>query len=271
MTVPPRHGPDATPASSASPEEGAGSSPAHGTGSTSSTRRHTLVRPRLVWSGLALALLGVVVAGVGLMSSAWLLVGGAVLVLVIGACLSWAGGAMHDATTGLDLHDELRAVRDGTTHPGVRAGAQTGSTAAHEEAARQTRVTQQVLDQARHTSASDWTKPAGWTLLLVAAVLLVSQWELVAHSATGRSNSYLDTAVAIVLALVGLRQALTPGPHRITAALAGLSGLGLTLNGVLATHDHASLAVVETAGGLVALLCAAAATLSTRTRTRPGG
>jgi drug/metabolite transporter (DMT)-like permease len=215
-----------------------------------------------VWGGLALALLGVAGAGIGLMSSSWLLVVAGGLVLAVGACLGWAGGVMHDATTGLSPRREFHAVRDGTTHPGVAAGAQTGSPAAHDEAARQSRLTQQVLDQAHQATPAGWTRPAGWTLLLVAAVLLVSQWEVVAHTATGRTNSYRDTALVVVLALTGLRLALTPKPHRVAAAVAGLAGLVLLLTGVLAGHDHTSLAVVEGTTGVLTLVCAAAAAFS---------
>jgi drug/metabolite transporter (DMT)-like permease len=242
--------------------DGAGHIGSEDVSPTSGTRRGTVVRPRRVWGGLALALLGVAGAGIGLMSSSWLLVIAGGLVLALGACLSWAGGVMHDATTRLDLRSELQAVRDGTTHPGVAAGAQTGSPAAHDEAARQSRVTQQVLDRALQATPAGWTRPAGWTLLLIAAVLLVSQWVVVAHTATGRSNSYRDTALAIVLAFTGLRLALTRGPHRVAAVLTGLAGLVVLLTGVLAGHDHTSLAVVEGTTGVLTLVCAAAAAFS---------
>ena len=254
-----------TAASGVSPREGAGARAADGLGMSAGTRGVTTVRPRRVWVGLAVALLGVALAGIGLATSTWPVVGGAVAALVVGGCLSWAGGVMHDASTGLNLREELHAARHDTTHPGVAAGAQTGSIAAHQEAARQGRVTQQVLNQAHQASTDAWMRPAGWTLLLIAAVLLVSQWELVAHTTTGRANSYRDTGVAIVLALTGLRLALTRGRHPVAAAVAGLSGLGLLLNGLLAGHDHLSLAVVETAAGAIALACAAGAALSAGT------
>lgn len=233
------------------------------------SRRSPVVRPRRVWGGLALALLGVALASVGLVSSLWLLVGGGVAVMVVGGFLSWAGGVMADATTGLNLRGELRAVRNGSTHPGVAAGDQAGSTAAHAEAARQNRVTQQVLDQAHRASATTWTQPAGWTLVLVAAVLLVAQWGLVAHTATGRTNSYRDTAVAIVLGLTGLRLALTPGHHNVAAGTIAVCGLGLFLNGLLADHDHMSLTILETAAGAVTLLCGVAAAVSPSTGRSP--
>ena len=251
-----------TAAAGAANGRGPGGRTADGAGSASGSRRSAVVRPRRVWGGLVLALLGFAVACVGLVSSAWLLAAGGVVVVVVGGCVSWAGGIMHDATTGLHLRDELRAVRDGTAHPGVAAGAQTGSTEAHAEAARQTRVTQQVLDQAHQARATAWTRPAGWTLLLIAAVLLVSQWELVAHTVTGRTNSYRDTAVTTVLALAGLRLAFAPGRHHIAAGLTALAGLGLVLNGLLAGHDHTGLTVLEVTAGAVALVCAVAATVS---------
>jgi hypothetical protein len=217
-----------------------------------------------------LVLLGVSLAGTGLMTASWPVAGAGVVLTVTGSYVSWVGGVMNDATIGLSPRFELRAVRDGSSHPGVAAGAQIGDPAVREEAARLSLVTHQVLARAHATPSPAWTVPAGWTLLLVAAVLLVSQWELVAHTTTSRANSYRDTALAIVLGLSGLRLACTPGRHRVAAAAVALSGAGLVLNGLLADHDQLGLAVVETTAGAVAFLCAAATVLSTAvSRSRP--
>jgi hypothetical protein len=106
-------------------------------------------------------------------------------------------------------------------------------------------------------------------------VLTVSQWELVAPSATGQDNSLRDTALGIAVGLAGLRTALSPGRHLITAGIAGLAGTALILAGLLAAHDHQGLAVVEVASGCLVALCsliAAASPSNTssshRTRTR---
>jgi hypothetical protein len=82
----------------------------------------------------------------------------------------------------------------------------------------------------------------------------MSQWELVAPTATGRSNSFRDTGFAILLGLGGLRLAVAPGLHPIAASITIFAGLGLVLGGVLAHHSGTGLATVEVASGCLALL-----------------
>ena len=84
------------------------------TGQSGSHR--TLVRPRAVWGGLALALVGVALAGAGLILGSWPVAGGGALVLVMGAGVSLAGGIMRDATTRLTPARAVRAVRQGEVH-----------------------------------------------------------------------------------------------------------------------------------------------------------
>ena len=99
---------------------------------------------------------------------------------------------------------------------------------------------------------------AGWALLLVTLVLLWAQGTLVAQDPVGRTNSFRDTGVAIVSGLIGLRLAMVPGRHPVSAALAGLAGACLLLNGLVAQHHGTGLVVVETACGVLALLAAIA-------------
>ena len=71
-----------------------------------------------------------------------------------------------------------------------------------------------------------WAPFAGGILLMVAAVLTASQWELVAGTTTGRSNSYRDGALSILVGLGGLHLLVAPGRHRITDAVVALAGSG---------------------------------------------
>lgn len=223
-----------------------------GSGPTSSGS--AVVRPRRVWGGLGLVLLGFALASLGLVLRSWPMSVGGVIVLAAGACLSWAGGVMHDATTGFTPSQELRAVREGTTHQGVAPGAQTSTPGARDEAVQLSRTTHRLQAAARTPNDLRWAPAAGWTLLLVAAVLMVAQWELVAHTTAGRANSFRDTAAVILISLSGLRLALTPGRHLVAAAVAGLAGSSLVLSGVLAAHDHAAVAALEAVAGVVVVL-----------------
>lgn len=217
------------------------------------------VRPRWIWSGVALSLGGLVVIGAGLVLRSWPAAGGGVTLIVVGLGLSWAGGVLWDATSGISPADEVRAVRDGAVRPGVKPGTQVKPSAARAEARRASRVTRVTHEPKASTSRSTalrWAPVAGWMLLLTAAVLLVSQWELVGHTATGRRSSYRDTVAIIVFGLSGVRLAFTPGRHRITSAVAGLTGGGLVIASVLAAHDHVALAAVEAATGTTAIFSA---------------
>lgn len=225
-----------------------------------------VVRPRRVWSGLALALIGFALACVGLMLRSEPLSVGGVVILVLGACLGWAGGVMHDATTGFTPRQELRAVRDGTARAGVIPGAQANTPAARDEAERVSRTTHRLQKAARTPNDLRWAPVAGWTLLLVAAVLMVSQWELVPHTTTGRVNSFRDTAAAILISLSGLRLALTRGRHLMAVAVAGTAGAGLVLTGVLAAHDHATVSALEATAGVVVVLAAVIGATSATSR-----
>lgn len=237
------------------------------TGQSGSHRTH--VRPRAVWGGLALALVGVALAGAGLILGSWPVAGGGALVLVMGAGVSLAGGIMRDATTRLTPARAVRAVRQGEVHDGVEPGRQASTAAAREEAVRLSDMTHRLHAAARKPADLAWAPVAGGMLLLGAAVLLVSQWELVAHTATGRSNSFRDTAAVILLGLAGLRLALIPGRHVIASGVAGLVGAGLVVTGILATHDHVALAAVETTTGAVAIISAVTAAVSASGSRRP--
>ena len=226
-----------------------------------SQARH-LVRPRWVWGGLLLALIGAGTLGLGLIVlSATVSVVGAT-VLLLGATASLRGGVLYDAVPNLAVRREFHQVREGDVHPGTAPGDTLPTTAARRDTAETNRSTRSREAAALHHGDVRWAPVAGWILLVVTIALTASQWELVAPTVTGRANSFRDTGLAILLGLTGLRTALAPGRHGIAATTAVLAGLGLVLGGLLAGHDHAGIAVVEVTSGCVAILCALSAYLS---------
>ena len=225
-------------------------------------RARHLVRPRWVWGGLVGALSGAVVLSVGVvLLSGPLSVTGTVL-LLLGVGCSVRGGVLYDAVSGFAPRRELRQVRDGVVHPGVAPGEMIDTGRAHADAAASNRSTRRLEDAAHHPAKAHWAPVAGWMCMLITATLVVSQWNLVAHNATGASNSFRDTGWAILLGLSGLRVAVVPGRHRIAAAVILISGLGLVVGGMLAEHDHLGLQLVEVSCGCLAVACALAAYLS---------
>src|SRR4051794_30959298 len=77
------------------------------------------VRPRLVWSGLALAVAGAVLIAVGLVvdsATSWV---AGVVVAVIGAGAGARGGVFREAGSQASLSDEMHHVAAGETRNGV--------------------------------------------------------------------------------------------------------------------------------------------------------
>jgi drug/metabolite transporter (DMT)-like permease len=80
------------------------------------------VRPRWVWGGLVIALLGVCLLGWGIaILSGAQSIAGAVLLLV-GAAASVGGGIRFDGRTHLAVGEEMREVREGDVHEGIGPG-----------------------------------------------------------------------------------------------------------------------------------------------------
>ena len=166
--------------------------------------RH-LVRPRWVWGGLLLALIGAGTLGLGLIVlSATVSVVGAT-VLLLGATASLRGGVLYDAVPNLAVRREFRQVREGDVHPGTAPGDTLPTTAARRDTAETNRSTRSREAAALHHGDVRWAPVAGWILLVVTIVLTASQWELVAPTVTGRANSFRDTGLAILLGVTGLR------------------------------------------------------------------
>lgn len=225
-------------------------------------RRHHLVRPRWVWAGLVLALIGACVLGLGVSAVSWTLSITGTVLLLVGAAGSLRGGVMYDAVPSFALGKELRQVREGDAHEGVAPGETITSPQARKDALETNQTTRELEAAAHHRTNVQWAPVAGWLLLLVTAVLIMPPWELVAPTATGRSNSFRDTGLAILLGLGGLRLAVAPGRHSIAAGITLLAGPGLVLGGLLADHAHPGLAIVEVTSGCLAILCSLIAYVS---------
>jgi drug/metabolite transporter (DMT)-like permease len=230
--------------------------------------RH-LVRPRWVWLGLLVALLGACLLGLGVavLDGPTAIIGA--VVLLVGAAAGLRGGVLYDARPALDLRAELRDVLDANVHPGVAPGDSVRDPAVVREAARADATRQFLEESSRHPPGTRWAPVAGWALLLLAAVLVVMQGALAAHTTTGRSTSVRDAGLAVLLGLAGLVLATTRGHHPVAMAIVALAGLGLLGSGLLADHDHTATAVVEVVGGWLAVLLALTAWRSPALSARP--
>lgn len=193
-----------------------------------------LVRPRVLWGGLALAIGGAVVLGAGIivLSTLVSLIGGGVL--IIGAGLAWWGGVRYDNRGSASPAEEGEEVIEGDQHPGVSPAARIDDGPLRENAAAQERRTQQLL--ARGPAHAPPLAPAGAALLVVAALcLLVSIIRL--YPTELRTPTVVDGMAATGWTLAAIRVSSVRSPTPITAVLAAALGallvvLGLTSTGV---------------------------------------
>ena len=219
-----------------------------------------VVKPRWVWGGLVVALVGgsLVVLGMSTASLAWAICGAALL--LVGASLAGRGGILHDAyRTPSQATEELAQALAGGEHQGVAPGEMVDNPDAQRDARRTAHTARALLAESYATPAPEWSPVAGWLLVLVTLVLVAPQWYLVAHDATGRANSFRDTGLAVLIGLAGLRFVVASGRHLASGGIAALAGVGLVLGGLLADHHRAGLAGYEVLCGAVTIGAVAAA------------
>lgn len=223
-----------------------------------------VVRHREVWGGLLAALVGAGLVALGVAALSWTLAGLGAVILVAGAVLALRGGALHDAVAVPSIRTELRGVAAGRAHRGSRAGQMVEDR--HLRAAAQAvgERTQTLLGAPRGARSPGLAPVAGWSLVLAMMVAVSSQWEWVARTSTGHATSSRDTVLLTILALCGLRIGTARGPHRVSAAIAGLAGIGLVLAGSLAPHDRVAAGIIELGCGSWAIIAAATAWTSPR-------
>lgn len=215
------------------------------------------VRPRAVWGGLLVAVLGLCVVGAGLSALSWTWSALGVLALAVGGGLMWRGGVMHDAHATKPVDHELRDVREGGTHEGVSAQQDLGSEKARRRAAFVTEQTRALLESRTHAPAPP-LRPIGVAVLLVLGVwLLIAQYALgYPFTVLGQNSALRDLGPGLVVLLAGfrLRQA---GPSRVATALCALCGIALLVFGLAVPHDAARVQWNEIVSGLLVLVGAA--------------
>jgi len=229
-----------------------------------------LVRPRRVWGGLLVALVGVGLAGLGVTAMSWTLAAvGAGLVLA-GAALALWGGVLYDGVTELAVRTEVRGVVVGGAHRGSRAGQMAEDPRLRAAARAVTDRSEALFAAARATRPPPLAPVAGWSLVLAMVVVASSQWDWVARSSTGHTTSSRDTVLLVVLGLCGLRIGIGRGSHWISAIIAALAGTALILAGVFEPHDGAAATAVELGCGSLGIFAALVASMSAQPEAEDG-
>jgi hypothetical protein len=235
-------------------------------GHTGSRTRH-LVRPRRVWGGTAVALVGCGILAVGGVSTSWMWALPGVVVLVVGATVAYRGGILYDARSG-----GLRPELSQTIHGQARQGTAPGDMVADPRAVASSRRVERRRRRLERAAASAPrrvpVRPTGALLVGVAVFLLVGQWELYPLELPGQSNATRALGCAIVVGFAGMR-VLESGPgraHTVSALAAVSAGALLVLNGLLADHDRSAVAASEVVCGVVSALCAGVLVVAAHTR-----
>ena len=223
------------------------------------------VHPRWVWLGLALALVGSGLIGLGVARLSLLLGVIGSVVLVLGVLLGVAGGLMYDARTQATAGTEVEQVVHGDVHQGIAPGDMVPGERARIDAAETTALTRDNLRRSRQRGRVPLAPLAGWIMLGIAVFIPMSQPWFIGHTATGGDSAARDAGAAILLGLSGLRIATGRGRHTIAVAIAALAGLGLLLGGLFADHSGTGIVVVEIGCGVLAILAAIAAGARPRT------
>lgn len=229
---------------------------------TTDPHHKRLVRPRWVWAGLLVALVGAAVLGVGVAvgSWTWSIIGA--VVLAVGSVASLRGGVMNDVHRKAP-GQEVGEVLHGDVHEGIAPGDRLHDAEA-EQTSRELDRHREALIRATHQAPRPALAPLGGVVLLIVAVfLLAAQWAIYPIGSMSQNNAIRSLAVAIVAGMAGLRILVgLPGAHRVATALALLAGIVLVVNAALSDHEIWDTAVIEATSGVLVALSALVAMLS---------
>ena len=221
-----------------------------------------LVRPREVWTGLALSLLGAALIGLGVSLTSWAWSIAGVVVLLGGAAVGIRGGGLYDVHSG-SAGTEIEQVLHNEEHEGVAPGDTVDDG--------QVRRTSRELDERREAllrSSHEAPRPplaqlGAIVILLVSVFLLFAQWEIYPLGQTGQDNGLRALGAAVLGGLAALRILLgQPGRHAAACGLALVAGAGLLLQAFLLDHEVSRTVVVEATCGVLVVLAAVMALVS---------
>ena len=223
------------------------------------------VRPRLMWVGVAIALLAMLGIGWAMIvhSGVGEIVG--VVALVVGGLLAWRGGVLNDVQSSQPMSQEVEAAVHGGTHSGVEAGDQVHDPEAQARAVETTERKHALLRSRVEASGPPLRPVATLGLLLLGAWLFIGTFVLPYYYTVTGVNSVeraLGGAIVVTLCALWLRHV---GPNLMAAGLAALAGILLVLAAFYAPHSSVVVNFQEAGSGSLVVL-AAALTAGTRRR-----
>lgn len=219
-------------------------------------RQAPVVRPRILWGGIAVAVVGMLataimmVAGVGRFS--WF----AVALIAVGLGMAWLGGIAGSVEAGHPV-SEHREQRDREAQAGTSLATRDG----RQERARAAVATSRELERVRARSSHSAPPPIGPSaavaLVLLAGALVLSPWVLAYPFEPAAQDSILvQTGAAIVVAWCGF-WLFQKGPSRFASGACLGVALVLVLSGLSFRHDYSAITYTQLVAA--ALIAAAAA------------
>ena len=215
-----------------------------------------LVRPRRMWSGVGIALVGAALLAV--FTATWQPIVGIVgaVLLVAGGLTAVLGGALFDTHDGSrPLSAEVDDLRAANSHSGTRAGDMITDPRIRAHAALASRRSSAV----RRTSqrrARPALQPLGAWLLLGGALALILAQGSYAHTQVGQHDATRSLLLAVIVGLAGLRIMLARRPGRFPSGVALVAGLLLIAFAVFTDHDRQALVDLELVVGSCIVLAA---------------
>jgi hypothetical protein len=221
------------------------------------------VRPRVVWAGVALVLVGMagLALGMTLLGPAAGVLGG--MSCLVGLVVAWRGGLLHDMRRRDAARQELVATRQGIVEEGVSSRDEDGGPRARRHAEELARDKQARLARASHQAAAPILPASTLVLLILGAWLLLGVFVLGYPYTVAGQNSELRAlgfAIVLMLATLWLRHV---GPSLPAALLCLGVGILVLLGGLFLPHTSARVAGNEIVVGTLVIAAAAVTTVVT--------
>jgi hypothetical protein len=229
------------------------------------------VRPRLVWSGIGLAVVALAVSGVAMMAGLHWLTWTSGVMVAVGLLLAWRGGVEYDTRGQEPPHHELEEVLEGGTHAGISPLSHVVGDEVQQTAARSSARTEHLLDRATGGPWRELRTLGAFGLVAVGVWLLVGTAFLgYPFTVVGQDGALRDVGFAVVLTLAGLRLRL-PRRSLTTTIVCLLGGALLVFSGLALPHDSTTVRWNELLCGCATLVLASLTFSRARPSTVTGG
>jgi hypothetical protein len=208
-------------------------------------QRGPVVRPRTVWGGLGLGLLGAALIGLGIvLGSAPVAVGGCVA-LAAGAALAYRGGLASETRGRPSIEEAVK----GDTHHGRRPSSRIEDEELQRKAAARSRRTDRILAKT-HGGSPPPLAPLGAALLVATAALLIFA-VMSLYPRDALTPTRVDGAIGTVLMLAAFRILTARSAALVSASLAMFVGLVLMVLAAV-TSDSTTVQNVRVLTGVLA-------------------